>query len=168
MTMKKYALPIISSIALATFIIYPAPVFAASQDECAIWLCAPGGFPSGCEAAKKAMKHRLRKGKSPLPAFSACAVKDKHTNPDDFTYTFKKVLKIEEHRVCEHYVEGKNKTSCAAYKTVPAHFRAGNSCYKGRKTKDNDPERIEGCSAVLFELKVFEKGQQFGEPFYFQ
>jgi len=52
----------------------PAPAFAASSDECAIWLCLPGGFPSGCGAAKSAMRKRVKKGKSPLPSFSSCAV----------------------------------------------------------------------------------------------
>ncbi|MNQ89716.1 hypothetical protein D3C85_1050310 [compost metagenome] len=47
---------------------------AASQDECSIWLCLPGGFPNGCSAAKSAMKDRVKKGKSPLPSFSSCSV----------------------------------------------------------------------------------------------
>lgn len=50
----------------------PTVSFAASQDECKIWLCLPGGFPSGCGGAESAMKGRVKKGKSPLPAFSSC------------------------------------------------------------------------------------------------
>ncbi|EOX8575804.1 Uncharacterised protein [Salmonella enterica subsp. indica] len=49
------------------------PSRAASQDECAIWLCLPAGFGQGCDAAKSAFKKRIRKGKSPLPSFSSCA-----------------------------------------------------------------------------------------------
>lgn len=46
--------------------------YAASQDECAIWLCLPGGFPSGCSAAHSAFKDRIKHGKSPLPDLSSC------------------------------------------------------------------------------------------------
>lgn len=47
--------------------------YAASQDECAIWLCLPGGFPAGCSAAHSAMFKRLKKRKPPLPSFGSCA-----------------------------------------------------------------------------------------------
>ncbi len=47
--------------------------YAASQNECAIWLCLPGGFPSGCGAAYGAMIDRIKSRKSPLPNFSSCS-----------------------------------------------------------------------------------------------
>lgn len=54
-------------------LISPTHTFAGSQDECAIWLCAPQGFPSpGCKGARKALKKRLFKGKSPLPQLQSC------------------------------------------------------------------------------------------------
>ena len=68
--MKKYTL--LAVILLAVF--NPLPSYAASQDECSIWLCLPAGFPSGCGAAKSAFKNRIKHHKSPLPAFSSCAV----------------------------------------------------------------------------------------------
>ena len=53
---------------------FPLPeAKAASQDECAIWLCLPGGFPDGCGGAKSAMYKRLKKRKPPLPSFGSCA-----------------------------------------------------------------------------------------------
>jgi hypothetical protein len=45
---------------------------AESEAACAIWLCLPGGFPTGCAAAYSEFKHRLKKGKSPLPSLSSC------------------------------------------------------------------------------------------------
>jgi hypothetical protein len=51
----------------------PISAHAASEDDCAIWLCLPGGFPSGCAGAKSAWQKRLRQGKSPLPSFSSCS-----------------------------------------------------------------------------------------------
>ena len=50
---------------------------AESEAACAIWLCLPGGFPTGCAAAYSEFKHRLKKGKSPLPSLSSCT-----TGPD--------------------------------------------------------------------------------------
>jgi len=48
-------------------------VYAASQNECAIWLCLPGGFSQGCSGAHSAMIKRIKKRKPPLPAFSSCS-----------------------------------------------------------------------------------------------
>lgn len=64
-----------ATIIIASFIpVIPTTAIAASKDECAIWLCLPAGFPSGCSAAKSAFKKRIKKRKPPLPAFSSCAV----------------------------------------------------------------------------------------------
>lgn len=54
---------------------------AASEAECAIWLCLPAGFSvSECGAAHSAFKKRLRKGKPPLPPLASCV-----TGPDAST-----------------------------------------------------------------------------------
>lgn len=60
---------------LSTF--YVPSARAASEAECAIWLCLPGGFPSGCSAAHSEFKKRIKKGKPPLPDLSSCT-----TGPD--------------------------------------------------------------------------------------
>lgn len=163
---RKQTLQLLAALSLAAFSVQAAT--AASQDECSIWLCAPGGFPAGCEAAKKAMFKRIKKGKSPLPNFSSCAVKDENTgtNPGDFSYTFDRVIRIREHKKCTRWWRGDNEKTCMAYTTVPAHDRAGNSCYIYRG-KDNPPERIEGCIGSYSRIKVFEKGKQLGDTYYF-
>lgn len=51
-----------------------APVMAATEAECAIWLCLPTGFPSGCGDAKSAFLKRIKKRKSPLPSFASCVL----------------------------------------------------------------------------------------------
>ncbi len=70
--MKK----LISIATAATFLSAAyTPGHAASQNECAIWLCLPGGFPGGCEAAHAAFIKRIThkpKPKPPLPAFGSC------------------------------------------------------------------------------------------------
>ncbi len=55
----------------------PAAAKAESQDACAIWLCLPGGFPSGCSGAHSEFKHRIKKGKPPLPPLANCTVDGK-------------------------------------------------------------------------------------------
>lgn len=50
---------------------------AASDADCAIWLCLPGGFPTGCSAARSAFEKRIEKGRPPLPDLSSCT-----TGPD--------------------------------------------------------------------------------------
>lgn len=50
---------------------------ASSQDECAIWLCLPAGFPTGCSSAHSEFKKRIKKGRPPLPDLSSCT-----TGPD--------------------------------------------------------------------------------------
>lgn len=56
----KYFVPAIAIIAFATTSLY-APESQASNDDCAIWLCLPTGFPSGCGGAKSAFKKRIKK-----------------------------------------------------------------------------------------------------------
>ncbi len=64
-------------LALCSVVAMPAPVKAESQDACAIWLCLPGGFPTGCGGAYSEFKHRIKKGKPPLPPLSSCTVDGK-------------------------------------------------------------------------------------------
>lgn len=51
----------------------PKDSHAASQNACAIWLCLPGGFPSGCGGAYREFKSRIKKGRAPLPRLSSCS-----------------------------------------------------------------------------------------------
>ena len=92
--MTRYLLPALLALAITT------PAIAASDDECAIWLCLPVGFvPGECSKARTAMYKRVFKGKGPLPRFSSCsadgnangfdarrgvAAKIKDTNPTEY------------------------------------------------------------------------------------
>lgn len=56
-------------------------VSASSEDECAIWLCAPAGFPSPeCNAAHSIFNKKIKKGKNPFPSLSSCT--EDGQNPD--------------------------------------------------------------------------------------
>ena len=47
---------------------------ATSDDECAIWLCAPAGFNvPECATPHKIMKRRIKKGKDPFPSLASCS-----------------------------------------------------------------------------------------------
>lgn len=51
-----------------------SPAKADSDAACAIWLCLPAGFPgSECSAAHSEFKHRIKKGKPPLPNLAGCS-----------------------------------------------------------------------------------------------
>lgn len=57
---------------VAVFFINPKNGHAVSQDACAIWICLPGGFPTGCGGAYSEFKKRIKKGRDPLPKLSSC------------------------------------------------------------------------------------------------
>ncbi len=52
----------------AAFLLPAQTTYAASDDECAIWLCLPTGFPSGCSGAKVRLKNVLKTSKRPFLA----------------------------------------------------------------------------------------------------
>lgn len=71
-------------LAMALFATFMRAGFAqaASDDECANYLCLPAGFAtSECSDPKEAMKDRLKDGKSPLPGFSSCFSDSDSTSP---------------------------------------------------------------------------------------
>jgi hypothetical protein len=72
--MRKYVL---SALLAGICLLQHQPARAESEAACAIWLCLPGGFPTGCSAAYNEFKHRLKKRKPPLPSLSSCT-----TGPD--------------------------------------------------------------------------------------
>lgn len=118
------------------------PVQAASQDECAIWLCLPGGFPSGCGAAHAAMVKRVLRGKSPLPAFESCAVK----TPDGGGAQMTSLYGV------SAYVPGRG-------------YIRGTTC-------EYDDERglliPAGCTGTYQWAEVYIDGRLAGPPFYWQ
>lgn len=64
------------------FLLISFPAEAESEANCAIWICLPGGFPSGCEAAYNAYKDRIKHGRPPLPQLSACTTGPKGEKVD--------------------------------------------------------------------------------------
>lgn len=66
--------PKLLTAAITAAFLIPAPPIYANDADCAIWLCLPVGFPSGCGDAKQAFINRIKSFKSPLPSLTSCLV----------------------------------------------------------------------------------------------
>lgn len=115
-------------------------VQAASEDECAIWLCLPAGFGEGCGGAKSAFLDRVRHGKSPLPDFASCAIDSANSGGSQLTYESGKGAWLPERKVCVAYAHGHGDEWCTRYETRPAEFVKGQSCID-----NNDTHYPPGC-----------------------
>lgn len=150
---------------LASFGVYlaPSPALAASQDECAIWICLPGGFPSGCGAAHSAMIDRVKDMKNPLPSFSSCAVQDGTGSKMSHDYNYAAL--ISEHKVCKQYSYhgGRDGSSrCEEWETIPTHYEKGRICRIGING-DRTPKY---CVSTYRYVDVFINGEKAGDTYY--
>lgn len=142
---------------------FTAPAQAASQDECAIWICLPGGFPSGCGAAKSAMRDRIKDMKSPLPSFSSCAVNPPSGSGSHMTSDFGWAAYIPPRRVCTQYRRyGRDNEECVAYETLPEQYVRNTRCHV-----DRDGYRTPRyCTRTYRWAEVFVEGQLAGPTYY--
>lgn len=161
----------LTSLLLMAIILGPltTPVMAASQDECAIWLCLPGGFPSGCGAAHAAMAKRISHLKPPLPPFSSCSA----NGSGSMNYEQSTAAYVPEQRVCsKKWPRG----GCREYREVKAHWVDGASCrFSGRydgpgEIRGGNVHYSEGtaprCSSTSNTIQIFDHGKQMGNTFY--
>ena len=126
---------------------------AASQDECAIWLCVPTGFPSGCSSAKSAMIDRIKHFKSPLPSLSSCVV----SAPG-----------IQAVQTEELSGVGGKAALIAGTGYVDAHFVKDTRCVVRHKTGDGTTRSPENCvSGSYYYAEVYLNGVKTGETYYF-
>lgn len=100
--------------------------YAASEDACAIWICMPGGFPQGCSGAYSEFKHRVKKGRPPLPELSSCT-----TGPNGEKVSGHYQLGYEHYEPCkEGYVlrESRqiNQAKCYVERCAPVKYRQDN------------------------------------------
>ncbi len=117
------------------------------NNECAIWLCLPGGFPGGCGAAHAAMISRItdfaphhKRRYSTLPSFGNCVDDEKDlgipgvVQSSQMTYTETPTAVVPAHRECTR-IETVNdgsydgpKRKCVAWKSVPEQRFEGQIC----------------------------------------
>ncbi|MDA8094883.1 MAG: conjugal transfer protein TraL [Betaproteobacteria bacterium] len=132
--------------------------FAASQNECAIWLCLPDGFPSGCGAAHSAMINRIRHRKSPLPDFGSCSANPRAVGGARLSYQQGYAAYIPPHEECSYDWFG-TPTSCSR---VPAQYVDGQWC----TFDDGGSGTPAGCTGTASFIKVFTGGRQAGKTYY--
>lgn len=144
---------------LTVFSVFGIEVQAVSQNECAIWLCLPGGFPSGCGAAHSAMMSRIRDGKSPLPNFSSCAVNPPKGSGSHMTATFGPAAYVPQRTFCDDYSENQG---CRSWTTTPEYYVRGRTCSNSSENGSNPP----GCTRTRRYVEVFIEQTTAGEPYY--
>ncbi len=141
-------------------VLAPSAAFASSQDECAIWICLPGGFPNGCGAAKSAMMDRIEDRKSPLPSFRSCAVQD--SGGSQMSYDYNYAALIAERRVCNRYSGWGDHRYCVEWETIQQHYLKGRRC-----TQERDGYRSPaGCVATRRYVDVFVDGALVGDTYF--
>lgn len=139
-----------------------APAQAASQDECSIWLCLPGGFPGGCGGAYSAMVNRIKNWQSPLPDFGECAVNPPQGSGSHMTYTNTPAAFVPTHQECTQWSSWGDNDQCVAWQTIPAHYVENTTCQIDRDGGGANPPY---CTQTVQSISVFVDGKQAGTTF---
>ena len=83
---NKAILAVMGAMIVSTSLLNQAQAQMSDHEaDCAIWLCLPAGFPSGCGQSLSKFKDRIKHFKPPLPSFSSCAVSPDSTLNLDFS-----------------------------------------------------------------------------------
>lgn len=142
-------------------LIHSKVAMASSQDACAIWICLPGGFPSGCSGAYSEFKKRIKKGRDPLPKLSSCT-----TGPNSERVDGHYQLGYERFEPCDDgYVLRERRQGYRATQGV---------CYRSQcapqQYQENYNYRCENYQAVIrpkpHYVKMWVDGAYLGQYFY--
>lgn len=156
--MRRFFIMALAALGLAAA--QPLPAQAASQAECAIWLCMPGGFPSGCGAAYSAFRHRVKHRMSPLPPLASCT-----TGPDGIGTDGRYELGYEAYEACNdgyklHQVSNSRysqQAMCYPNNCDPGQYRPGvGLCTGYPAVRRSQPNFI----------KIWVKGEYLGQYWY--
>ncbi|MDW1542427.1 conjugal transfer protein TraL [Vibrio sp. YT-17] len=160
---KKQAGKLLVGLGLFTVALtFNAPAQAASQDECAIWLCLPTGFPSGCGDAKKALKKRIKKFKPPLPSFTSCAVNPPSGSGSHMSSKHGYAAFVPAHRVCTRWRSRRDHDECVSWDHVPDQYIQGTRCYRDRDGYRNP----KGCTRTERFAEVYIENELAGPTYY--
>lgn len=156
---------LISAVAVAASLAaWMPPANAASEAECSIWLCLPGGFPLGCAAAFSAFISRVTHipPKPPLPSWGSCAVE---TPGGDMSSGWNYAAYVPEQPGPCLRTQGKNDRCVEWGDPIPEHYVKGTICRRG-KEGDSFPA---GCTATFMYVDVFDAdGNQIGDTYYWK
>lgn len=147
---------------IITYALTPSQAIAASQDECAIWICLPGGFPSGCGAAKSALKDRIMHRKSPLPNFSSCAVNPPNGSGSHMSSNYGWAAYFPTRTICTAYAKISDEKICVDSKTIKAHHQKNATC----RDDDDGPNLPIGCTGNSRWAEVYIDGRLTGPTYY--
>ena len=147
---------------LLAFSAASSPANAASQDECAIWLCLPGGFPAGCSAAYAAMIERIEDRKPPLPDFGSCAGTSVLQHETRLSFGYGVAAYVPTRRVCVARQRlGNDKESCRRWDIIPQHYVKGTRCHA-----DDGFYRPAGCTRTVRWAEVYINQTPTGATYY--
>lgn len=143
---------------------------AASTDECSIWLCLPGGFPTGCSAAHSAMLKRIEHGKSPLPSLSSCGGDD-----TEETTTTGVAAYIPEHQICSKYKYSYSHSEettiavCGEYTLIPEQYIKNTTCVISQNHNTETVTRTpEYCTHTYRYIDTFDSsGNKIGDTYFY-
>lgn len=138
--------------------------WAASQDECAIWLCLPSGFsPAACAAAQAAMIRRVTHFPHPkpaLPPFHDCEYKGTLPSGDESEMTSKEgpAAYIPTYKVCTRwsYDRVMETRTCIETKTIPTTIVKNSGCMGD----------VPACTNIRY-AQTYMDGQPMGEAYFF-
>lgn len=128
-----------------------SPTFAASDDECAIWLCLPVSFAaSGCSGPFSAFKDRIKHFKSPLPNLASCLV-----SSDDVVVEGIEASQMTSQEGIAAFIP--------ATKTMPKSYVKGIPC-RSHHFSSNTPR---GCIRTDRYVQTLMDGMPYGDVFYY-
>lgn len=164
-------------------------IMSDRQNECAIYLCLPGGFPGGCEAAYSAYVKRITSftgGSHPkrkytdLPRFDLCVdenppgIEDFNVGPDSvITYQGAYEVHMPEYNTCTRWSYRKNSTDgtsvryCAAISTTPARvFESEEKYHQYQTIEVGQREYTTGYATTRHYTDVLVDGEAVGNRYY--
>lgn len=163
-------------------------IMSDRQNECAIWLCLPGGFPAGCEAAFSAYVKRITaftSGKHPkrrftdLPDFALCkdpnpeGINDFNVGPESvITYKGAYEVHMPAYNTCTRWAyryvsDGDSIRYCAAVKTTPSRVFESDERYHEYRTIDVGQREYSSHYAPTHHYTdVLVDGKQVGKRYY--
>lgn len=161
MNFKHLCIVALSAAALSIPVSEPK---AASEDECAIWICLPGGFPSGCGNAHSAMKRRIKNHMSPLPNFGSCAQNPPKGSGSHMSYQNGSVAYIPPRQVCTKWVNRHRNPRCVSWRQEPEKYIKNTVCRRNHKQQTTTPA---GCTRTMRYIDVLMEGKILGDTYFF-
>lgn len=161
----------IAIVAMAGLFAMSAPAMAASQDECAIWICAPSGFtPSQCDAAYEAMMERISPPdpESPLPPFHECS-RNGGSSGQSMSANYGMAAFVPTHYKCVSWrYWGRGGPKCVEQVKVEQHYVKGQRCVRIGGGPNGGPVETypPGCTRTKRFIDVLVNGDQVGDTYY--